>query len=176
MNMNSSSRFPREHAAEAASPLLRHRWSDWVKAMVPQPAQQSQFSTQRPNGWRQESKEILATAPGLYFDVGSGFGIYEWQARKLENCNETKIVLYIGSTSNVHPESSLKDRVKEYCTNGSHKADLINDALTKGYELWFRVKIAPDRQTSEDLENELLDRYDYAWNVRRNGELRHLLH
>ena len=72
MNMNSSSGFPREHAAEAASPLLRHRWSDWVKAMVPQAAQQSQFSTHRPNGWRQESKEILATAPGLYFDVGSG--------------------------------------------------------------------------------------------------------
>ena len=128
--------------------------------MVPQATQQSQFSTQRPNGWRQESKEILTTAPGLYYDVGSGCGIYEWQARKVENCNETKIVLYIGSTSNVHHESSLKDRVKEYCTNGSHKADLINDALTKGYELWFRVKSAPDRQAAEDLENELLDRYD----------------
>lgn len=175
MNPIPSPRFPREHAKEAASPLLRHGWSDWVKAMVPQADQQPQFSTQRPNGWRQESKEILATAPGLHYDVGCGYGIYEWQARKVERWNETKIAVHIGSTSNVHPESSLRERVKEYCTNGSHKADLINDALTKGYELWFRVKSAPDRQTAEDLENELLDRYDYAWNVRCNGELKHIL-
>ena len=80
-----------------------------------------------------------------------------------------------GRTSNARPES-LRDRVQEYCRNGSHKADLINDALTSGYELWFRVKSAPDRQTAEDLENELLDRYDYAWNVRRNGEFRRILH
>ena len=168
--------FPREHANEVASPLLRHGWSDWVKAMVPHAAQQPQFSTQRPNGWKQESEKILANAPGLYYDVGSGVGIYEWQARKVENWNETRIALYIGSTSNAHPGSSLRDRVKEYCTNGCHKADLINDALTKGYELWFRVKSAPNRQTAEDLENELLHCYDYAWNVRRNGELRHILH
>ena len=176
MNPTPNQRFPREHAAEAASPLLRHGWSDWVKAMVPQAALQPQFSAQRPNGWRQESKEILANAPGLYYDVGSGYGIYEWQARKVEKLNERKIVVYIGGTSNVHPESSLRDTVKEYCNNGSHNAHLINDALTKGYELWFRVKSAPDRQTAEDLKNELLDRYDYAWNVGQNGELRRILH
>ena len=175
MNPTPNQRFPREHAAEAASPLLRHGWSDWVKAMVPQAALQPQFSTQRPNRWKQESEEILANAPGLYYDVGSGYGIYEWQARKAESWKETKIVVYIGSTSNARLES-LRDRVQEYCRNGSHKADLINDALTNGYELWFRVKSAPDRQTAEDLENELLDRYDYAWNVRRNGEFRRILH
>ena len=175
MNLNPSPRFPREHAAETASPLLRHGWSDWMKAMVPQAAQQPQFSTQRPNGWRRESREILSNAPGLYYDVGSGYGIYEWQAKKVENWIETKIVVYIGSTSEAHPESSLRDRVKEYCTNGSHKAGLINDTLKKGYELWFRVKSAPDRDTAENLENELLDRYDYAWNVRRNGALRRIL-
>ena len=142
MNLNPNQRFPREHAAEAESPLLRHGWSDWVKAIVPQAAQQTEFSTQRLNGWRQESEEILANAPGLYYDVGSGYGIYEWQARKAENWNETKIVVYIGSTSNARPES-LRDQVQEYCINGSHKADLINDALTSGYELWFRVLKVP---------------------------------
>lgn len=112
MNPIPCQRFPREHAAEAASPLLRHGWSDWVKAMVPQAAQQPQFSTQRPNGWRQESKDILSNAPGLYYDVGSGYGINEWQAKKVENWNESKIVVYIGSTSNAHPESSLRVELK----------------------------------------------------------------
>lgn len=176
MNPITSQLFPREDAAEGESPLLRtgwSDWSDWMKAMLPQDAQQPQFSTQRPNGWTLESEQILATAPGLYYDAGSGCGIYEWQARKVGS--ETKIVVYIGSTFTAHPELSLRDKIKEYCTHGSHKADLINDALTKGYELWFRVKSAPDRQTAEDLENELLDRYDYAWNVRGNGELRRIL-
>ena len=107
--------------------------------------------------------------------MGSGYGIYEWKARKVENWNETKIVVYIGSNSNAPPQSSLRDRFEEYCINGSHKADIINDALTNGYELWFRVKSSPDRETAENLENELLDHYDYAWNVRRNCELRRIL-
>lgn len=143
--------------------------------MVPQAAKQPQFSTQRPNGWRQESKDILSNVPGLCYDVGSGYGIYEWQAKKVENSNETKIVVYIGSTSKAYPESSLRDRVIELYTNGSHKADLINYTLITGNELWFRVKRAQDRQTAEDKDNDLLDRYDYAWNVKRNGDLRRIL-
>ena len=71
----------------------------------------------------------------------------------MENCNE------IGSTCNVHPESLLRDTVKEYRTKASHAADLINDALTIEYELWFRIQNSPDRQFTEDLENEPLDRY-----------------
>ena len=94
MNPIPSQRFPREHATKAVSPLHRHGWFDWVKAMVPQAAQQFQFSTRRPHGWRQpESKGILVTVPGLYYDVGFGYGVYESQARKVENCNETKIVM-----------------------------------------------------------------------------------
>ena len=34
---------------------------------------------------------------------------------------------------------ALKGRIFEYHTNGSHKRDLINDALSRGYELWVRV-------------------------------------
>lgn len=170
MNPISDQRFPRERAAEATRPL-QARWSDWMKAIVPQAAHQPNFDTHRPNGWTRKSQEILSNVPGLYFDVGSECGIYEWQARKIENWNETKIVVYVGSTCKAYPGSSLRDRVTEYCTNGSNKAEFMNDALTKGYELWVRVKTAKDREEAEDLENELLDGYDYAWNVRNNGEL-----
>ena len=101
----------------------------------------------------------MVTVSVLYYDVGFGYGVYEWQARKVENCNETKIVVDIGGTCNVHPESSLRDRVKEYRTKGSHTTALINDALTMEYESWFRIQNAPDRQFTEDQENEPLDRY-----------------
>ena len=81
MNPIPSQQFPREHAAEAVSPLHRHGYFDWLKAMVSQAAQQFQFSTRRPHGWRQpESKEILVTVFGLYYGVGIGYGVYEWQA------------------------------------------------------------------------------------------------
>ena len=175
MNLIPPQRYPRELAAEARTPLLQVGWSDWVKAIVPKTAHQPGFSTRRPNGWTREYQEILSNAPGLPYDMANGCGIYEWQIRKIENWNETKIVVYIGSTCEAFPGTSLRDRVIEFCTNGSNKADLINNALTREYELWVRVKSASDREAAQDLENELLDCYDYAWNLRRNGEFRRIL-
>ena len=102
-------------------------------------------------------------------------GIYEWQARRprrgIRSANLK--VVYVGSTCTGKP-GSLKARILEYCTNGSHKSENINDALQKGYELWVRVeKNGPssDRSTTtaENRENELLKKYDYAWNVRNNA-------
>jgi hypothetical protein len=174
MNLIPPQLYPREQASEANTYLLQVGWSDWVKAIVPLAAQQPGFYIQRPNGLRRESQEILSNVPGLHYEAAYGCGIFEWSARKIESRNETKVVVYIGSTCQAYPGSSLRDRITEYCTNGSNKADLMNDALTRGYELWVRVKGTENRETAEDLENELLDRYDYAWNVRRNGELRHI--
>ena len=53
----------------------------------------------------------------------------------------------------------------------------MNEALRKGYELWVRVKTSEGRNNAEDMENKLLEKYDYAWNIRKNGELeiRHIL-
>ena len=50
----------------------------------------------------------------------------------------------------------------------------MNEALTKRYELWVRVKTSEGRDNAEDMENKLLDKYDYAWNFRENGEIRHI--
>lgn len=77
-------------------------------------------------------------------------------------------MVYIGSTCTKN-HGSLRTRIKKYCRDGSHKKDYINDALAKGYELEVRMKTAPDKKEAERLENELLDKYDYAWNERRNG-------
>ena len=51
---------------------------------------------------------------------------------------------------------------------------MINDALQRGYELWFRVKTSGPKNPNhkllaQEMENELLEKYDYAWNVRNNA-------
>ena len=65
--------------------------------------------------------------------------------------------------------TTAKQNIVGYCSHGNHKADLINDALTKGYTLEVRYKQAWDEPQARKLENDLLDMYDYAWNERRNG-------
>ena len=97
-------------------------------------------------------------------------GIYEWQARREDQPNR---VVYVGSTCRGKPEA-LRDRILEYCTNGSHKARLINLALRRGYELRVRVKGAGGyssrfEEEAEDMENDLLAKYNYAWKERMNG-------
>ena len=69
---------------------------------------------------------------------------------------------------------ALGDRILEYCEDGSHKSAIINKALQRGYELWVRVKTSGrssdrSRKTAGNMENELLQRYNYAWNVRNNA-------
>ena len=63
-------------------------------------------------------------------------GIYEWPAIRQDQPNR---VVYVGSTCTYcgHYEP-LQSRILVYCSHGNHKADLINDALTKGYTLGVR--------------------------------------
>ena len=103
-------------------------------------------------------------------------GIYEWKARGLFVGQPDGVVVYVGSTCRAIP-GALRDRILEYCTDGSHKPRIINDALQRGYELCVRVKTSGrnsdrSRKTAENRENELLERYDYAWNFRNNGKTR----
>ncbi len=50
----------------------------------------------------------------------------------------------------------------------------MNDALSRGYELWVRVKIVGERNFTgaEKFENALLATYNYAWNIRNNNAIR----
>lgn len=104
-------------------------------------------------------------------DKGESCGIYEWQTRK-KGCRNS--VVYVGSTCR-SKEGALIDRILEYCRNGSHKADRINKALNRGYELWVRVKevargphAKAPKVRAESMENDLLDKYNYTWNIRNN--------
>ena len=143
--------------------LPAEAWSDWKKAMVPP---ETEGWNLQPRG-RNQVGFICLNIENAFSDQDQCCGIYEWKARKQHNH-----VVYVGSTCREKGGSS-KDRIREYCRNGSHKRDLINDALGRGYELWVRVKIStPDchsRLDAERMENELLAKYNYAWNIRNNA-------
>lgn len=103
-------------------------------------------------------------------------GIYEWRATQADQPNT---VVYVGSTCTRNAQFDLlRNRIFRYCKYGNHKRDLINDALRRGYELWARVKHADNEENAKQMENALLELYDYAWNKRRNGGdngIRHIL-
>ena len=135
-------------------------WSRWVRAMVrDRPASGQRYYEQR--GERNVGF-ICRNVNDAFDDYGCG--IYELQARGPGGNKE----VYVGCTCRRCPSrnrhESLRDRIREYCRNGSHKRDLINDALTRGYELFVRVKSTGAgegaRAAAEAAENELLAQYN----------------
>ena len=155
-------RRPRE-----TSHLSTEGWTDWVKAMVPPNVEGNNTNRRGANQVGSKCTDIKSAFP----DEAEKCGIYEWKA-KGTLLNQPTCVVYVGSTCRGKP-GALRRRINEYCTNGSHKENLINEALNGGYELWVRVKASKKkkeiRKDAENMENELLEKYNYAWNVRNNA-------
>ena len=149
-------------------------WSKWTKAMVPPCYNVGKNLKRRgPNQVGLMCSSIRKAFP----DQARHCGIYEWRAKGTFP-GQPNHVVYLGSTCRVKP-GALRGRILEYCTNGSHKSVDINDALRRGYELSVRVKIVegskPSKEYAEAMENTLLNTYDYAWNIRINGQKRNIL-
>ena len=142
------------------------KWSKWVLAMTPE--NQQGFRKREPKLGYKITKTALEEAFATTLRDFS-CGIYEWKA-----CSTTgeEYVVYIGCTCRSKGGNFI-ERINEYCTNGSHKSDLIEDALRRGYKLWVRFKgsdtgtaSATHKQSAEADENNVLMQYDYAWNIR----------
>ena len=143
------------------SRLKRKGWSSWVRAMVPYLPQESQHCFEKRNGNTGYLCKNVKKAIPEYC------GIYEWRAKGTSD-DQPNVVVYVGRSSGGQ-DFGLRERILEYCTNGSHKDQLINDALEKGFELWVRTKRAKSPDDAENKEKELLDKYNYAWNISNNG-------
>ena len=142
---------------------LRHipdadgRWSGWQKLIVPGRDLGRDYKNR--NGNNEGSYRV-----GRYLPKEGVCGIYEWRVKN----EDDKIIVYVGSSCN-DGNAPLRDRILDYCTDGAHKSDLINDALGKGYEMNVRYMEFEGVDESKDAEDFLLKRYNYAWNVRGNG-------
>jgi len=147
-------------------------WSKWRRAMVPPYTLGNNLKRRGPN----QVGFICSSIRTAFPDQARNCGIYEWLARGTLPGQPKNRVVYVGSTCTVKP-GALRGRILEYCRNGSHKEDLINDALIRGYELWVRVKSTryPRKLNAERMENKLLATYSYAWNKRNNGNIRYIL-
>ena len=90
-------------------------------------------------------------------------GIYEWKIKK----GKKEHVVYIGSTC--MDAGDFITRIMQYCTNGSHLSDFIENALQKKHDLYVRFKGACGKDTckqeTRDDERKALKKYDYAWNT-----------
>ena len=96
-------------------------------------------------------------------------GLFDRTSEKID-------VVYVGSTCTRHGIcKKLRSRILGYCNHGSHKKHQINQALGRGYTLEVRYKKAKNENDAKKQENDLLDKYDYAWNKRRNGSMRDIL-
>ena len=156
----------REH-----SRLSQNGWSHWKRAMVPNNSNALTHRLKRRDSDQQGWMCRSIRKAFLYY--ANHCGVYEWRVRGTRDDQPTYVV-YIGSTCR-SKRGALRARILEYCRNGSHKMDLFNRALQRGYEMWVRVKVSRGRRTAEKEENALLARYNYAWNKRRNGNIRDIL-
>lgn len=105
-------------------------------------------------------------------EIGEVCGIYEWRASRLPRRGPAiHKVVYVGSTCprQLGNFPRLRSRILNYCIHGNHEKELINDALNRGYELSVRYKEAANVEEATGLENELLKKYNYAWNIRNNA-------
>ena len=111
------------------------------------------------------------------------YGLYEIMAQRRTRLETAavfdindfeRVALYLGNSAR-KTKVGVYNRVHEYCKNGSHIRNLVEDALDKGYDLLFRVASVRKRKDTKTFEGKLLDEYDYAWNSNRNGERRYVL-
>ena len=156
---------PRETSNLTAE--LSRDWGEWVKAMVPP-------NDRGRNLERRGGDQVGFICTQIRTAFPECCGIYEWRATRTLR-RRSHYVVYVGSTCRAK-RGGLRKRINEYCTNGSHKENIINDALRRGYQLWVRVKTSrrKTKEDAENMENELLERYNYAWNV-RNNTIRNIL-
>ncbi|XP_013390606.1 uncharacterized protein LOC106159000 [Lingula anatina] len=166
-------------------------WSEWLPAMIPSTLR-AWFPMTEDNLiyhtlWEEEELRQRPNYKSYYCDSvreslrGKRCGIFELGIK----IGDTYAAVYLGSTLR-HPKrnytDALRHRIEEFLQNSKNpKAKEIEAALSSQFALYVRYKeikkpegdvtTNKDENTwAENAENDLLDSYDYAWNVRRNGK------
>lgn len=146
-------------------------WSNWIWAMAPKNTPRENNLEERDNNREGFVNANLADSlRRANEDVAELCGIYEW--RVTDKNGENPSVVYVGSTcprADAPGPWLLENRIVAYTTHGNHKAELINYVLRRGCELGVRFKPALNAQEAQEMENELLRKYNYPWNIRNNG-------
>lgn len=73
-------------------------------------------------------------------------------------------IVYVGETSNE------KRRVATYASNGSHLAIVVASHLREGWHLYYRAQAKNSKGDAKAMQDRLLGRFDYPWNVHLNAK------
>jgi len=60
-------------------------------------------------------------------------------------------------------------RMTAYGGNGSHLGAIIDDHLRDGWTLYYRAMALPTKRMAKMMQDRLLERFRYDWNVLLNG-------
>lgn len=145
----------------------RMSWTNWITIMS---------SSQEPNTssstWERRSGKGIGYrntwALGKAFE-NDYCGIYELRMVK----DRKTVVVYVGSSCGTG--KGVRSRLQCYARDGSHKQPFIDAVLSvKGVSIQARAKsyFGCVKEVSGKLEDELLAKYDYLWNVRKNESVR----
>jgi GIY-YIG domain-containing protein len=70
--------------------------------------------------------------------------------------------VYVGETGNE------EQRIAAYAAHGSHLSDIIDFHLRRGWCLWYRAQARSSKSKAAQMQNRLLERFDYDWNLQSN--------
>ncbi len=71
---------------------------------------------------------------------------------------------YVGETKDE------KKRMSQYAANGSHLGHLIDDALRRGWSLYYRGQAMKSKADAKKMQDNLLSSYLYDWNTQLNED------
>jgi len=70
--------------------------------------------------------------------------------------------VYVGETRNE------RRRVAAYARSGSHLSQIVNQHLRDGWTLWYRARATKSKAAAKAMQNRLLKRFKYDWNIQLN--------
>lgn len=154
---------------------MSQRWSDWKPVMGPQRSDHLTES-RRGSGYTTSNLSGLGITDecGIYeFGIEVRYGIIVYAVYLGSTCRCDRQCLNERNTN-----CGLRTRIFEYCQGGSHKRILFNQAIDHGMTIYVRTRKVNDEvngwrnkeRAARAAENYLLEKYDYAWNIRQNNK------
>ncbi len=73
-------------------------------------------------------------------------------------------IVYVGETVNE------RSRVADYARHGSHLSEIIAYHLRRGWCLYYRAQAKASKFEAVCMQDSMLAKYDYDWNIQLNGK------
>lgn len=114
--------------------------------------------------WTSWQKLAVGKESWSWDDLEGRLACYELGLGGPRRCSSPRVV-YVGETGNLRQRLSV---------HVSHAADNLRHALDwhlrQGWGIYFRVCFVRSRSAGKRMQNSLLEKYDYDWNIQRNTE------